>query len=192
MKYSIAEIEKLFPNWYDPGHTLSYDEQKWIWENTPLPEEDTNKLRNKQNSTSGNVYAYEDVGVNGTCKFRVIPWLNQTKNNLVLILKHSKSKNVTYIEIASYLDGIFEDWPPNFKNYWLFIAQTYTLRVINWVLADTIKAWKRGAIRKTPAHYFSDRIGFRKKRKFRTSKKSTDFKTWRNGNKEQLRLIYKK
>ncbi|MBP8961079.1 hypothetical protein KBG31_02560 [Patescibacteria group bacterium] len=159
MKYLISEIERLYPDWYDKSSVLSYDDQRWIWENAPLPEEDKKKLRELR--TNGNAIVNESV--NGTCKLEVKSELNWHKSNLISELKRCNS-DTPQNKIAFLLEEIFKFWISK-NGHWLWVAQTYTARTINWVMAATVKEYLRGGIRKTPPAYFTYLLKFRKKRK---------------------------
>lgn len=159
MKYDISEVEKLYPNWYDKSFPLSYDDQKWIWENVSLPEEDEIKLRAL--GTNGNVSV--NGSVNGTYRPEVKSELNWYKSELIFQLKRCAS-GTSPNEIASLLEQIFKSWPSKEK-HWLWVAQTYTARTLNWVMSATTKEDLRGGIRKTPPAYFTYQLRFRKKRK---------------------------
>ena len=157
--YNISDIEKVWPDWYRKDSELSLDDQKFIWENTPLPPEDEKKL--KQVTTGVNVNAYENA--NGSCGFGVKHELVWPKYDLILQLKSCSSKSPAG-EVAKLLEEIFKPWPST-EGHWLWIAQTYTVKNINLVLIDTIRKFERKEIKKTPAAYFTYRILRRTKRK---------------------------
>ena len=156
--YKISDIEKTYPNWYDPMHQLSRDDQQFIWENTPLYEA-------KQTSTSNTLENANDlnVSVNGSCKSFVNWALNLNKSEVLQELKRTNNQTPP-IEIASLLRRIFIQWQSE-EEHWSWIAQRYTARSIIWQILDTIKQCIRGAIRKTPPAYFTYRIKHRKRRR---------------------------
>lgn len=159
MRYNISEIEKLYPNWYDKNLLLSYGDQRWIWENVPLPEEEETKLRGLE--ANGNVSV--NGNAIGTYKSEVKFELNWYKSELIPQLKQHNS-NTPQIEIASLLEGIFKQWASK-ENHWLWVAQNYTARTLNWVMSATVNEYLRGGIIKTPPAYFTYLLKFRKKRK---------------------------
>ncbi len=156
--YSISEIQKKYPNWYSPDSELSKDDQQWIWENLPLPQDD------KQISYStANDDGYVNGDVYGGCKSSLNPELIWYRSDAIVSLSKTNSET-TELEKAKYLNEIFKYWPCT-DNYWLSVAQYYSSRVINWVLNETIKQYVRGNIKTNPAKYFTFVIKHRKKRK---------------------------
>ncbi len=68
-------------------------------------------------------------------------------------------------EIESCLNIIFDPWEKN-PEYWLHIAQHYTPKTINSILAQMIKQHRRKDISiKNTGAYFSSVIKYRRKRK---------------------------
>lgn len=175
-RYKISEIEKLYPNWYCEASDLPYDDQKWIWENVPLPEKDEYKLR--RSKTNGNVGVSVNGNENGTSKFSANSELNWYKSESVFELKRCTSSTPPS-KIASLLQGIFRHWVSK-DGHWLYVAQTYTPRTINWVMTATIKEHLRGGIRKNPPAYFTYLLKFRKKRKELRSTNDTYKSTTKN------------
>ena len=161
MRYQISEVEKLFPNWHNKSSDLSYDDQKWIWENVPLPEEDELKLKQLNASERENVCVSESV--NGVRRFRANSELNWHEFTAVSELSRCNS-HTSPKELASFLEEIFRHWESK-EGHWLWITQRYTARTINCVMIATIKEFKRSGIRKTPPAYFTYVIRHRKKRK---------------------------
>lgn len=109
--------------------------------------------------------AYENV--NGGYKYYANNQLIWNKDVSIAKLKLCKSAD-SLKEIDRLLSDIFEQWHSK-DGHWRYIAQTYTVRVINWVLNKTVKEYKRGNIKKTPAHYFTHLIRFRTKKKLLTA-----------------------
>lgn len=158
MKYDISEIEKLYPNWYNKESDLSHGDQKWIWENIPLPEEDEVKLKELGTSVSvtGNV--------NGTYKRQENFKQNLNKHQAIEKLKGCNYRTPPK-EIAFYLESLFGIWEEKPK-HWLFIAQLHTPKTINSVIRQMIKQHQRGdKTFETPGAYFTSIIKNKPKRK---------------------------
>lgn len=148
--YKITDIEKLYPNWYNPNHALPFDDQQFIWENTPLPEEDNQRL--KELGTNGNGNDYESV-YSGS-KYGANEDKNQVKKQAVKALKECDSKTAPKI-IAEHLENLFGIWEER-PEHWLILARKYTPKAINSVILEIIKAGKRGAIDlSTPGQLFT-------------------------------------
>ena len=161
--YKISDIEKLYPDWYDTSHSLSYDEQKFIWENTPLPKEDESRLK-QTTANNGEQDVNLNGSVNGTYKHEVKSELNLSKREIVFKLKQLNYKTPPR-EIATYLEILFIGCGTK-EGHWLYVSQIYPVRAINRVIALMIKQHKRGE--KTinnPARYFTYLIKHRKKRR---------------------------
>lgn len=101
--------------------------------------------------------------VNEPCKNRLNSELNWPKTRLIEQLSKCTTKTPEKT-ITSLLEEIFCPWP-SYDGHLRYIAQTYTPRVINWVISSTVKLYNRGGIKKNPAAYFTYRIQFRTKRK---------------------------
>jgi len=155
---NIKDIERVYPNWFDASSELSKDDQQWIWENLPISEE---KNHRTQEPYKTNTDAYENE--NGGYKFEVNDWLDETNLKLIGELKKCGSYTNCYL-VAFLLEKIFSRWK-SYVGHWLYIAQTYTPRVINWVMNQAIKEYSLGRIKKTPAHCFTFLIQHRSKRK---------------------------
>lgn len=119
-------------------------------------EEKTTDGTNESVSVSGNV--------SGSCKSGVKFELNWYKSELIDKLKRCTSKTPRN-EIAILLEEIFKSWTSEKEIHWLWFAQTYTPRVLNWVMLATVNKYLQGGIRKTPTAYFFYLLKFRKKRK---------------------------
>ena len=158
MLQSITEVEKKYPNWYSESSELSKDDQQWIWENLPLPEEQGQTNCNDINDNAG-----VNGDADGGCKFGVNSELNWYKSDAISKLKKTNFDTPEY-EKSLYLSEIFSYWPSKEK-HWLFITQNHTSRVINWVMNETIKKSIRGGIKTNPARFFTYIIQFRTKRK---------------------------
>ena len=165
---AIRLIEGFYHARYDPNLEPNFDVYdqllacEAIVEATPVKDYSIYKNTQRENanvSVNGND--------NGGCKIKVNLELNPSKTelNFELInqLKNCNSSTPPK-NIASLLERIFKTWESK-EGHWLWIAQNYTARTINWVMAATIKEYLRGGIRKNPPSYFTYLIKFRKKRK---------------------------
>lgn len=152
--YKISDIEKIYPSWYDHSHSLSRDDQQFIWENTPLTQEDENKLRYSE-KTEHDVSLIGSV--NGGSKLTVNTVITLTKGEAILALRKSNYKMAPK-EVASYLEIIFSRFQAK-NGHWLFIAQHYTPKTINCLITEIIKRIQRGEMTlRNPASYFTDII----------------------------------
>ena len=158
--YDISEIERIYPNWYNPSSVLSKDDQQFIWETLQLPEEDEQRLRTRNTSSAGD-YVLE--GVNATYKIGVKFELNVSQLTAIEKLKQCRRKTPP-VELSLLLEQLFEKWPAK-DGHWLSIAQTFTARVINRVIKLTFEQYQRGAIKKTPSAFFTFKILLRSRRK---------------------------
>ena len=136
---------------------MSENDYGWLEQNKHLFNED--QPREDNTNTKVNV----SVNGNGTYKRKTNPELIWNKLDVISQLKHCTSRTPPN-NIASLLEKLFDSWPSE-EGHWLWVAQNYTPRIINWVISATTKAYQRGEIRKTPAAYFTYKIRFRKKRK---------------------------
>ena len=160
MSYMISEIERLYPDWYNKDSALPRHDQQWIWENLPLPKEDQDKLRN---TTSG-VSVSLNGSVNGTYRFRVDSELFPNKNGVISQLKACRSKDSPR-DVSLLLEELFSDWQSK-EGHWLYVAQQWTPRSINWVLVELLKQHIRGETTiKNPPAYFTLLIKSRRPRK---------------------------
>lgn len=160
MRYQIKDIEKIYPNWYNPSHELTKEDQQFIWENLQLPEEDELRLRTG-NTTNATDYVLE--GVNATYKIRVKFELNSNQLEAIEKLKQCRRKTPP-IDVSLLLEKLFENWPSK-EGHWLSISQSFTPRVINWVVKLTFAQYLRGAVKTNPSAYFTYKILKRSKRK---------------------------
>ena len=157
--YKISDIQQLFPDWYKKDSELSYDDQKWLWENVKLPEEDEQKL-----VTLNNKIVVVNGSVSGTYKRQEDLEQKLSKHQAITKLE-SCGYETPSNDIASYLEILFGIWELKPK-HWLYIAQRYTPKTINSVIAQMIKAHQRGdKTFQTPGAYFTSVIKFRPKRK---------------------------
>lgn len=168
--YKISDIEKIYPNWYNPDHEFSYDDQKFIWENTPLSPEDEQRLNTVLAQHNDKTKVNEDVsvlngGVNGGHKQQTNEKLKISKHDAIDKLKTFNFKTPPR-EIAFYLEVLFGDFKSK-EGHWLYIAQKYNPRVINRVINQIIKQHLTGETSKiiNPAAYFTFIIKKRKRRR---------------------------
>jgi len=167
---AIKLIEDVYHARYDPNLEPNFDVYDQLLacealaEATPI--KDYSLHKNNQ-SVSKNENVSVSVNDNGGCKNKINLELNSSKPkiNFELIdqLKNCNSSTPPK-DIAFLLENIFKPWESK-EGHWLWIAQNYTARTINWVMAVTIREYLRGGIRKNPPSYFTYLIKFRKKRK---------------------------
>lgn len=178
MLYKISDIEKLYPDWYDKEFPLSYDDQKFIWENIPLFEEDEIKLRKVTTSES-----VLNGSVNGSYKRQENFEQKLSKQQVVERLGdcnyHTPPK-----KIAFYLETLFGRWDQK-PEHWLYIAQHYTPKTINSVRFQMVKAFQGGNVTiKIPGAYFTSIIKHKQKRKV--------FRNTNGGRKQQLSTTHRR
>ena len=164
---AIKLIEGFYHARYDPNFEPNFDVYdqllacEAIAEATPVKDYSLYKNTQSENANSS------VNGNNGSGKNKVNLELNPSKTelNFELIneLKNCNSSTPPK-NIASLLERIFKPWESK-EGHWLWIAQNYTARTINWVMTATIREYLRGGIRKNPPSYFTYLIKFRKKRK---------------------------
>lgn len=160
MKYDISKIEKLYPNWYDKTFPMSYEDQKWIWTNLPLLEEDEYKFREIRTSNIASV----NGSVIGSYKREAGSEQNLSKQQAIEMLKQFDHKTPPK-KLALYLTNIFGLWEKK-PEHWLYIAQRYTPKTMNSVISQMSKEEQRGdKTFETPGAYFTSVIKFRPKRK---------------------------
>lgn len=156
MIQSIEEVGKRFPNWYDPNSEMSYEDQKWIWENTPLPPADVNGLQNNNTNVNGSDNGARQLEVDS----------DSTTSKLHAIEDLKKCDYQTHpVVVAGHLERLFSKFETK-NGHWLWIAQRYTVRSINQVIAEIIKTHRtRKDTVRNPAAMFTFLIKKRKKRK---------------------------
>lgn len=117
--------------------------------------EEKNNRANENVSVSGNVLSSSKLKENSE--------QNLNKKQAIVKLKHSNYKTPP-TEIELYLNIIFGSWKEK-PEHWLFIAQHYTPKTINSIIAQMIKQHQRKDVSiKTPGAYFSYVIKHRPKR----------------------------
>lgn len=158
--YNIADIQQIYPDWYKKDTDLSYGDQKFIWENTLLPEEDETKLRKLTINDSVGLNGI----VNGSYKQQDNSEQNLSKHQAITRLRNCSHRTPSK-EIAFYLEIIFGIWEKK-PLHWPYIAQYYTPKTINSVVNQMIKAHQRGAVPlKVPGSYFTSIIKHKQPRK---------------------------
>ena len=176
------------PPYYDPqtgeylGAFKSEREAKEYFLSTGMSEEDYDWLE----ANKDNLFSEEETkefkykprkivsvigGVNGISKLKVKFWLNPTNRSIISHLQRC-DRNTPRDTVAALLEALFSDWPA-VEGYWLWIAQTYTCRVINLNINEVVKEHRKWNIKKTPAEAFSFFLRFRRKRKLRKPPDST-------------------
>lgn len=156
----ISEIQKLYPNWHSPDSNLPYEDQKWIWENVPLSDEDKTTTTELQHWNNDHVNGI-DIGGN---KLQENDIQNSDKTKAITKLKESNYRTAPK-ELTSYLEIIFGIWQEK-PDHWLFIAQHYTPKSINSVINEIDKSVERGSITlRNPGAYFTRLIKYHPKRK---------------------------
>lgn len=139
---NIKKIEKLHPNWYSKDSDLSYGDQLWIWENTPLPQEDIEKIM-KSEMNEG------DVSVNS--KYGNWPRKQQVNQPQTLSKKEALNelKGCNYrsppLTIAKHLNILLSNEKTK-PSHWLFIARRYPPKTINSALTKTLKGIATGNV----------------------------------------------
>lgn len=123
--------------------------------------ESQKEYEEKNNRTNENVSVSGDVL--GIYKLKENSEQNLNKKQAIVKLKHSNYKTPP-TEIELYLNIIFGSWKEK-PEHWLFIAQHYTPKTINSIIAQMIKQHQRRDVSiKTPGAYFSYVIKHRPKR----------------------------
>lgn len=160
MIYAISEIEKLYPNWYSPDSNLSYEGQKWIWENVPISDEEDLTIEELLRRNSVHVNG-SDIGGN---KLPGNNTQNSDKTEAITKLQETSYRTAPK-EISTYLEAIFGIWQEK-PDHWLSISQHYTPKSINSVINEINKSVERGSITlRNPGAYFTLLIKYHPKRK---------------------------
>lgn len=188
----MAEIEKVYPNWYSPDSPLSRDDQQWIWENTKLtnglsvhnppehkqvglktdkeeqfkeglqPNQDRGNFESLHNPTEKSVIV--NGSVIGSWKLPGNEEETSRKNEANIKLRACNFKTPP-IEIAEYLESLFGNWKSK-PGHWLYVAQRYTPKSIISVVNEMVKQTIRGETSfQVPGAYFTKLIKFHSLRK---------------------------
>lgn len=164
---TIRRIEELGGS-YDPESTLSLQDQLLICEtllhSTPVDPTDVDgrlilRLREEEDKRNGS----DNGSVNGGCKRRVNFELTESKQRAIFQLNNF-TNSCTPLEIERCLNEIFIEYPSK-DGWWLYIAQHWTQRQINWVIREVLKLSSTGRITKDAAACFTFLIMKRKRRK---------------------------
>ncbi|MDD4382994.1 MAG: hypothetical protein PHD49_02545 [Candidatus Shapirobacteria bacterium] len=156
MIQNILEIEKKFPNWFNQFSDLSYEDQKYIWENIPLIKDLKDNNLEHNTNVNGND--------NGACKQKVNTKLTTNKQQVIESLLKCNYRTPPRL-IASYLEVLFSKFEAK-EGHWLWIAQHYTPRSTNQVILEILKLHSSGRCRVVnPGAMFTFLIKKRKKRK---------------------------
>ena len=134
------ELERKYPDWYKTDSDLSYDEQRWIWENIQLPFDEDQRLRGTQQIENTNVIG----SVNGGHKLQGNLEETLTKLQANVELKQSNYRTPPK-KIAYYLEILFGQWEEK-PEHWLYIARRYTPKTINAVIYQINKRIDRGEV----------------------------------------------
>lgn len=158
-KEIIRRITEIYHAGYDLNN-LNFDiyEQLLACEAIDEAEREygeNNNITNKNVSVSG--------GVPGSPKLKENSEQNLTKHQAIARLKQLNYKTPPS-EIETCLNIIFGLWKEK-PEHWLFIAQHYTPKTINSIIAQMIKQHQRKAASfRIPGAYFSSVIKYRPKR----------------------------
>lgn len=145
-----------YSEYFEKEVGLSAEDQKWIWGNIPHTDSKEKEISKINASVNGSV--------NGTYKNGVNTDLTLSKHRVITLLKECNYRTPPK-KIASLLRQFFLGWGTK-EGHWLYIAQQWHPRTINWVIAGMIKQHKRGETTIiNPAKYFTSSIQFRVRRK---------------------------
>ncbi|AKM83399.1 hypothetical protein A2422_04285 [Candidatus Woesebacteria bacterium RIFOXYC1_FULL_31_51] len=150
--YRIEDVKKKYPNWFSADSELTYDEQKWIWENSLLPEGNNKGLEQvgKQDSTSISLIR----SVSGIRNLKENVNENRQKNEAIKDLQDYTYKTPLKF-IAIKLETIFGIWDKK-PFHWIYIAENYTPKAINSVLREMRKRKENGGMPlEIPGAYFT-------------------------------------
>lgn len=142
---------------------LSVEDQRWIWDNVP-------HVTYKEGVNS-------NVSVNGnendTYKNGVKTKLTVDKHRAIALLKKCNYRTSPK-KTASLLEILFRDCEAK-EGHWLYVAQHYAPRQINWLIARMVKQHQLGEISiVNAAKYFTEELKHREKRKHLRSKHPTN------------------
>ena len=149
------------PEYFNKEVNLSYDDQRWIWE-------DASRVYIKQEEKSKTDVSVNG-NVNGTCKNGANTELFLGKHKVITKL-NEYTRRPCPRKIALLLEKLFMN-PDTKEGHWLYVARHWNQRSINWVILGMIKQHRRGETSiYDPAKYFTSRIQYRlKKKKFRST-----------------------
>jgi hypothetical protein len=156
---AIRKIEEIYHAGYELNNpNLSVFDQLLVCE---AIDEAEREYGERYNNSNNNVSVSGDVL--GSPKLKENSDQNLTKIQAIARLKQLNHKTPA-LEIEICLNIIFGQWKEK-PEHWLFIAQHYTPKTINSIIAQMIKRHQRkDASIKTPGAYFSSVIKHRHKR----------------------------
>lgn len=168
----IQRIKKL-GGVYEPESNLSIEDQllicETIIESTPVDSNNSDG-RTILSLKEKNIRNWSvDVDVNGNdyggYKRIAFAELFVIKKDIIEQLRKCRSRTTTIVQISSFLEDLFIDYPTNKPGYWFDVARYYTPRVINRVIAELQKlsSPNHETIR-NPAAYFTFLIRKRKRK----------------------------
>ncbi len=173
----IAKIKNLGGE-YDPKSNWSLQDQLLICESvaesTPVELDDTDSKIIHEIKRTNN--AKTNVSVNGNdnggYKHDVNSTLTQSKHQVITKLR-ACTYRTSPKEVASLLEQLFNN-PDTQKDHWLYVAQHWPPRRINYVLASMTKQHQRGVSKiQNSSSYFTFLIKRRQKRKIFRSTNGT-------------------
>lgn len=158
----IRRIEQIYHQKYNQNleNFDVYDQLlacEAVEESTPVEE----TYYKEKEITNENVSVNESD--NDTYRREVNFELTDSKRKVIAQLQACTYKTPP-IEIFQLLKEFFRKYESN-ERHWLWVAQTYTPRILNWVMSTTVKEYLRGGIRTNPAKFFTFQLRYRKKRK---------------------------
>lgn len=163
LEETIRKIES-YGACYDPDSDLSAFNQLQICEAVEKATPITPKPPQKCSSVKC---------INGTNKRKVNSELTQNKQQEIITELRKCTYRTPPHKIAALLEALFSSYSSK-PGHWLYIAQNWTPRVVNWVLNYMVKLIKTGRTTiKNPAAYFTKLIKYRKKRKERRGSNGT-------------------
>ena len=163
----IQKIERLGGK-FNLNSALSIEDQLFICEslaNTVEPSGLHTSLQERRIDSQEESVSVVKWSDSDTYKRRAIPWLIETKRDVIEKLKLFNYETDP-IEIASALQTLFVDYPSDKEGHWLYTAQHWNPRAINRVIDRMIKLHSSGRTTiQNPAGYFTRLIKFRKQRR---------------------------
>jgi len=158
---TISKIKGLSGE-YDPESNLSLQDQLLICESVAESTQVSYDSFKEQDKLSENVSV--NGNVNGSYKHDVNSTLTQSKHQVITKLR-ACTYRTSPKEVASLLEQLFNN-PDTQKDHWLYVAQHWPPRRINYVLASMTKQHQRGVSKiQNPSSYFTFLIKRRQKRK---------------------------
>jgi len=151
-KYAFTEYDPSNPN-FDAWNQLLACEA--LAESSPVKEYNE-KGENENVSVNGMISGIRKPNVNFE--------LTESKEKIITELKKCDYRTAP-TKLASLLNDFFKEWKSK-PTHWLYVAQNYPPRRINYTIDYLVKRHSSGQITfQNPAAYFTKLIKFRKKRK---------------------------